>query len=131
MQHAIEVTQAVAEAAAVARTVAKHEMANEEATHVAAIRRSKREARRRRKEEEERQRRMNAAAVEAEAVEAELQARVRREQQQLQKPAPGKRRGVLGTGLIQSLEKNVVDYALLSLQRTALKDKSEYIGKLG
>jgi hypothetical protein len=131
LQHAIEVAQAGAEAAAVARTVAKHEMANEEATHVAAIRRSKREARRRRKEEEERQRRMNAAAVEAEAVEAELQARVRREQQQLQKPAPGKRRGVLGTGLIQSLEKNVVDYALLSLQRTALKDKSEYIGKLG
>ena len=34
-----------------------------------------------------------------------------------------KRRGVLGASVIQSLEKNVVDYALLSLQRTSLQEK--------
>ena len=107
--------------------MAKHEMANEQAIHEAKIRRSKREARKRRKEEE-RKVQIETATVEAEAVEADLRARLRKEQAQHLKPAPGKRRGVLGAGLIQSLEKNVVDYALLSLQRTALKDKSEYIG---
>ena len=73
-------------------------MATERALQEAKISRSNRTAQMR-------------AEIEAESLEAGAEM-----------PQP-KRRGVLGASVIQSLEKNVVDYALLSLQRTSLQEK--------
>eukprot|EP00946_MAST-07B_sp_MAST-7B-sp1_P002306 g2306.t1 len=101
LQQAIQMAQAGAEAAAVAKVVAKHEMATERALQEAKSSRSTRTA----------QMRDGIVSESMEAGGETLQP---------------KRRSVLGASVIQSLEKNVVDYALLSLQRTSLQEKSTY-----
>lgn len=118
LQKAIEMAQAGAEAAAVARVVAKHEMATENAMREAAKMQFERQERKR-NDDINRKNRENELRVSSLAVETELQARLRTQKEKQQQS----RRSVLSNGVMQSLEKTVVDYALLSLSRSRAAGK--------